>query len=75
MTMPKAAFFGLALIALAVVWNTESVGQKTSDQLYHVSAATDNSAWLVNGRTGQVSYCRKEYINSAPKCGPWSQTR
>ena len=73
MTMPKAVFLGLALIALAVVWNTESVGQQNASELYHVSAATDNSAWRINSRTGQVSYCRKEYINAAPKCGPWSQ--
>lgn len=73
MTMPKAVLFGLALIALAVVFNKESVGQRSTAGLYSVSSASDSAAWRLNTRTGQVSHCRKEFASSPAKCGPWSK--
>ena len=73
MTMPKAVLFGLALIALAVVFNKESVGQQRVAGSYSVSSSADNAAWRINTLTGQVSHCRKEFANAPAKCGAWSK--
>ena len=73
MTMPKAILFGFVLIALAVVFNKESVGQNRAPGFFAVSAAGENAAWRINTRNGQVSHCRKEFANSPAKCGPWSR--
>ena len=73
MTMPKAVLFGLALIAIAVVFNKESVGQRSITGIYSVASSADNAAWRIDTRTGKVSHCRKEFANSPAKCGPWSK--
>ena len=73
MTMPKAVLFGLALIALAVVFNKESVGQQGVAGSYSISSASDSAAWRIDTLTGQVSHCRKEFAGSPAKCGPWSK--
>ena len=44
MTMPKAVLFGLALIALAVVFNKESIGQQRVAGSYSVSSSADHAA-------------------------------
>ncbi|MEX2449684.1 MAG: hypothetical protein WD407_02400 [Rhodospirillales bacterium] len=74
MTMPKAVFFGLALIALAVVFNKEAVTQTTAGAsgTYAITSSADTSVWRVNTLSGQVSYCRKEFANAPAKCGSWS---
>ncbi|MEQ8194763.1 MAG: hypothetical protein RIB59_09770 [Rhodospirillales bacterium] len=73
MTMPKAVLFGLALIALAVVFTKEAVTQtKAPAGTYAITSSADTSVWRVNTLSGQVSYCRKEFASAPAKCGPWS---
>ncbi len=76
MTMPKAVFFGLALIALAVVWNHETVGQQSNNNpgAYMISAS-DNAGWRIDTRTASVSRCRIEAFTAPPLCSPWSKAR
>jgi len=73
MNMPKAVLFGLALIAIAVVFNKESIGQQSTAGLYTIASAPDNAAWRIDTRTGRVSRCRKEFSGAPAKCGPWSK--
>lgn len=71
MTYPKALFFGLALIAAAIL----AVGSGR-DAPAQASGAYEiqggGEIWRLNTLTGQVSRCSVTGIGEQPTCTAWS---
>ena len=71
MTYPKALFFGLTLIAaavLAVGYGRDAPAQ--ADGAYEIGGGTE--IWRLNTMTGQVSRCSVTGIGDKPSCTAWS---
>lgn len=82
MKLSYAVLAGFAMVALAFYAGTvQTAHSQQAKGPFMLSAATQNTAWVINQATGQTAYCLrdntsldKSFIKSRPPfCSGWSE--
>jgi len=80
MKTPHAILIGFCLVALAFFVGSYQTAQSQARGPFNISAANQNTTWIVNQATGQVAYCLRDnssldptFIKKRPPfCSGWS---
>ena len=81
MTIPRAIFFGLSLMAVSIFYGTQSnpaVAQGgfvyTLSQPVPFNDSPISTIWILNHGTGSVRLCMGAPTkDNPPTCGPWAR--